>query len=748
MTDALEGLTVIDVTQGPVGGLATMILADFGATVTRLLPPSGDAFADHPAAAMWTRGKDVLPHDPARLAQLVETADVVVWDTFTPQDYEQLAANNRALIGCEISSGIDGLPLYEGVISAKTGRMKTLEGIHPEPGPVFSSVQVLTHATSQNSVSAIMSALIERERSGKGQKVSTQMTRALMPYDMGGSLSLQLQAKNPGKQRVRPDPFKIMPPLNYHPAQCADGKWLQMGNLLAHLQQNFLNATGLTDRAPGPDATSDDVEAFRNALLRRMQDKPRAEWLDRFVTDGGIAAGPYQTAEAALADADLVNNHYVTEGADGSKQLGRVARMVPSQRPAPALPRSGGEPAPPLAGLTVLELSTIIAAPLGASFLADLGARVIKVEPPGGDPFRNMGGLGSIRCNQNKESIGVNLKSPVGQKIVQQLAASADVVIHNFRPGVPEKLGIDYETLSAGNPGLIYLQSNGYGPLGPGAKRPSTHPIPGAAMGGALHQSGGVRTDLIEDLDELREAARRLMRANEVNPDPNTSMVVCASTLLGLVARQRTGHGQQIFVDMFGANAYANFDDCLTYSEKPPRRPLDDKLKGTHPLYSLYPSADGWVFLGMLQQDEWLRFCQAMNTGLAELYPDPFSSSGGLGDRIAELLVGHTSHDLEATLNPLGIGCVDAWDCDMSEFFYRESHEDSTMMQKVNHADIGDYYRHGSMIQFSRSPVTLGAAVKGGSHTRALCSEAGYSDDDITTLYDDGTLWSEPARDR
>ena len=119
--------------------------------------------------------------------------------------------------------------------------------------------------------------------------------------------------------------------------------------------------------------------------------------------------------------------------------------------------------------------------------LADLGARVIKLEPIAGDPFRLMAfGLGADRCNTDKESIGLNLKSEAGQKIAQDLVAGADLFIHNYRPGVPERLGLDYETLSKRNERLVHLSATGYGTQGPGKIRPSTHPVPGAALGGVL----------------------------------------------------------------------------------------------------------------------------------------------------------------------------------------------------------------------------------------------------------------------
>ena len=281
-------------------------------------------------------------------------------------------------------------------------------------------------------------------------------------------------------------------------------------------------------------------------------------------------------------------------------------------RPAPTGERANTLP---LAGVRVLEIATIIAAPLGASLLADLGAEVTKVEQIGGDPYRGMLlGVGSARVNAGKRSISLDLKSAEGKNIVLELAARADILIHNYRPGVPERLGIGYEQIAAVNPEIVYLQSNGYGPDGPSAQRPSTHPIPGAAMGGVLYQMGErVYPTNPYLFHELRTWARRLMRANEVNPDPNTAMVVASSALLGLVARQRTGEGQRVLMDMFGANAYANHDDFLSYPGKPSRLMPDETLLGLGPTYRLYRCADDhWVFLALTRDSERARFVSAL----------------------------------------------------------------------------------------------------------------------------------------
>ena len=111
---------------------------------------------------------------------------------------------------------------------------------------------------------------------------------------------------------------------------------------------------------------------------------------------------------------------------------------------------------------------------------------------------------------------------------------------HNYRPGVPEKLKISYEDAIKVNPKIIYVTMNGYGRNGPSAHRPSTHPIPGAGIGGAYYQVGTLQ-ESTDDLEKLREGARQLYRANEVNPDPNTTAVITTAASIGLYHRQKTG---------------------------------------------------------------------------------------------------------------------------------------------------------------------------------------------------------------
>ena len=761
MTNApLHGLQVLDISSGPAAGLATMILADFGARVLRLEDPDYAKLNDQNAARMWLRGKETSEGDVASLARSCDVVVVSQPHGHQNADYDSIVAQNSGVIYAEVSAFGDLLPeaarvpLSEPLVAAKMGRMQAMSSITSDPGPKYAAVQVATHASAQNLVAGILAALFERARSGTGQRIRTSLVHGLMPYDQPGSLMLQIAPPPPPRPKGGTTPPGAgMPTLNYHPVQCKDGRWLQLGNLLPHLFVNFMKATDLDHLL---DEVANDQEKVRDAILARMQERTAEEWTTHFVADGGVASHPYQTAEDALSDPDMIDNGHVVE-LDGVKQLGPVANLTgtpadiggkrESAKDWPLqTPPASDTRAAPLDGIKVVELATIIASPLGASFLSDLGARVIKVETIGGDPFRAMmNGYGAMRCNQGKESIGVDLKSSEGQALVHELIRDADIVIHNFRPGVPERLAIDYKTLSGINPKLIYVSANGYGPFGPGALRPSTHPIPGAAMGGAGYQAGGVPDDRLLNNDELRSVSKRLMRANEVNPDPNTAVVVFSSALLGLVSRETTGKGQQIFVDMFAANAYANFDDFVAFDGKHPRPALDEALRGPTSLNRVYACTnDTWIYLGIQRKADWQKFCELTDPTLLERFPDaPDSDHAELAQALSEHFKSDDADAWESKLLASDIGCVRADQHSLSEAFHAQCHDESALMTRVEHVTYGDYYRHQPMISFSRSQLQLDAAILGGAHSRELASEAGLSDSQIDDYFQRGLLWSE-----
>ena len=761
----LDGVRVVNLGEGAEVGLAAMILADFGAEVVVVERPGGDPWRAQPAARLTLRGQRSVVWDPtdaaatAHLRTLVGAADVVL-SSRAPAVLAgaglDRAARRPDLVFCDVSTfGRDGelanVPLDAALAAARTGRMLAFRGLAARDGPVYATLPVATHATAQATAAAALAGLVRHRRSGLGSTFAASLARGLLPYEMGGLFALQI-AERGGAPLPPFDPFTAMPTINYHAAQCADGRWLQFGNLLPHLLARFLELTGLDAVVPEAlrgkspvEWPADALETFRAQMLARIQERTAAEWMAIFVADGGVVAHPYQTTQQALDDPDLVaNGHVVAER--GVRQLGVVARLertpgrasfdVPAvgstRLDAVAWPardrRAHAAPsAAPLAGITVVEFATIIAAPLGVATLADLGARVIKVEPLEGDPFRGMlNGLGAARVNLGKESIALDLKAKEGQRIARELIAKADVLIHNYRPGVPERLGIGYADAKAVNPQLVYVAVNGYGRAGPGALRPSTHPIPGAALGGVVWQMRGALPAALGDVASVRETARKLSRAQELNPDPNTSMVVATAALLGLAARLAHSVGQEVQVDMFGANAYANFDDFIDYPGKPSRRAPDDELLGFGALHRLYRCRSGWVFLDA----ESAEAQAALHAALAALgYRDADAAS------LASVFAEREAGWWESALAPRGVGCVVADPAASTAAWLRADPlaRRYGLVGEAEHREWGTHLRPGRVVDYIGAPRLRGACVLG-EHTRALLEELGHRGADIERL--------------
>ena len=233
-----------------------------------------------------------------------------------------------------------------------------------------------------------------------------------------------------------------------------------------------------------------DARALRAILLDRVARTVLGRVAAVFDADPDVSAEPFTWPGDALAHPQLLHTGDSVEVDDPT--LGRTRQLGPlftrPRAPRRERRRAAGIAASLLQGVTVLELANWIATPMASALLTELGARVIKIEPLDGDLLRGYGPVG-LKCVQGTQSITLDLKTTEGLAIVHRLVERADALVHNYRPGVPERLGIDDATLRALNPGLIYLYAASYGSTGPMAARPAFHVTAGAVCGGALAQS-------------------------------------------------------------------------------------------------------------------------------------------------------------------------------------------------------------------------------------------------------------------
>ena len=785
-----------------------MILADFGAEVVKITPPGGEPSRDLAASPAWLRGKRSIELDlraapgRRRMHELAAAADVAI-ASYRPGSAEGLGADartlralNSRLVYCSITGwGPRGplarVPGYEGVIAAKSGYMMTFEGQTDRPGPGYAYMQLARHGAAQSAVRAILAAVMARESTGRGQLVETSLLQGMLSVDTAGLAVTELRERYPeqfppGDERL----FGSLPSLGYQPYPTADGRWIQMAGLVEHLFHTFISVIGLTEIYAEPQfegvpaaLEAGPREELRERIARRMLERDQQQWMRLFVESGNVAAEPWRSPQEAMQHPQIVHNGDVIAGdspATGPlQQIGPIARLPLTPANTAVAPPSMGRPRElswsprraeatssplrlrpgvtaerpggPLAGTTVLEFASIIAGPYACSLLAELGARVIKVEPLEGDGFRgskNPGvggvtrGLGAINTTSDKESICLDIKCDEGLRIARELIARADVLVHNYRPGVPERLGIGYADARSLNDRIVYVSAWGYGADGPYANRPTAAPGVGAAMGGAYMQAGGELPPAYpDDIPRTLEMARRLHQANPGSSDYNAAHVIATSAMLGLYARHLHGVGQHVETNMLLANAYTNIDNFVSYEGCPePQRP-DSGLHGLGALYRLYETSNGWVFLACGTDREWGAF-----TSVAErldLATDPRfgdrdarrAHDAELATALAELFATRSADEWERLLTAAEVACVRADAALPGAFWYRDEHaRENGFIVEVEHPIWGRILRHGPLSNFSDTPAVAGPQALAGQHTSAILEELGYTPAVIESL--------------
>ena len=816
MAGPCDGLTVLDFSLGMPGALCTLVMADYGADVIKVEPPGGDPFRFQPAWISWNRGKKGIVLDLTtaegreQALRLIGGADVLV-ESFRPGDmaewglsYDDLSPLYPGLVYCSITGfGQDG-PLrrvrgYEGVVAAKAGRMLNLQGQPNRDGPVYSAVPTGSWHASQAALRGIIAALHVRDRCGRGQWVQTSIVQALAsPHDnnagAGGLVNLQLARKDPERYPVRAA-SRGLSTIGYIPVRTGDGAWLQHANQRVPHIQGHLKAIGLGhllederfERVPA--VSTENRELLRREILAKQLEKTADEWMEIYLADGDIAAEPYRNSVQAMDHPAVVANGTVVTIDD--PRVGPLRTLTPlvdfketpgapsgpapdvGQHNAEVLGRPAAEtgggpsaenngasvPAHPLSGITILDLSTIQAGPYATALLADLGARVIKVDAT--DRRLDEGrrstaqSIAEPRTYAGKEGIQIDLQTSEGREIIHKLIARADVLSHNFRLGVPERLQIDWETCRKINPRLVHVWMGTYGEHGEHARRPGAHPIPGAIMGGAMRQMGrGMPppSDEVLDVEKTVEATRWMMKSNW-GPDQNTSPAVASAIILGLRARDATGKGQPVHVTMLNANAWTNADEYYDYEGRPPIDRPDEEIQGLHALYRLYQCREGWVFLGCPFQDEWDAFCRAVQR--EDLLADPrfttrearLANDEALIAEISAIFAQRAAAEWEELLIAADVGCVQADEALEGDFYADHSHARANALSvEVEHPFVGKYLRYGGLVEFSLTPGLYRTSIQVGQHTRPLLRELGYGDEDIDDLGSRGIVqWADPS---
>ncbi len=392
-----------------------------------------------------------------------------------------------------------------------------------------------------------------------------------------------------------------------------------------------------------------------------------------------------------------------------------------------------------LHNIRVIDLSRILAGPYATMLLADYGAEVIKVEQPGqGDGTRQWGppwvegeSAYFLSVNRNKKSITLDLKSDAGREILKKLVADADVFIENFKVGDMERLGLDYETLSQLNPGLIYCSVSGYGQTGPYRKRPG-YDFMIQAQGGIMSVSGSANGEPHKVGVAIVDITAGLFASNAI--------------LAALHHREKTGDGQYIDVALLDTQVawLANVAHNYFATEETPKR-----YGNAHPNivpYETFPTSDGYLALAVGSDGQFRKFCLAVDR--QDLWDDErYRTNAGRVEHRKELVPVLQEHfrtrsteiwiallvDAGIPVSPIN---------DIPTILNDPQIIERDMIQEVTHSTAGKIKVLGPVAKLSKTPAQITSAPPAlGADTATLLHEyLNYSSEEIAKLHEDGVI--------
>jgi crotonobetainyl-CoA:carnitine CoA-transferase CaiB-like acyl-CoA transferase len=400
-----------------------------------------------------------------------------------------------------------------------------------------------------------------------------------------------------------------------------------------------------------------------------------------------------------------------------------------SPLPATGAPETTAENRGPLTGVRVLDLSAYHAGPYGCTMLADMGAEVIKIEPPEGDNARRYPSTlasearGLLGSNRSKRGLVLNLKLEEGRAALHRLVKNADVLVHNFRPSVPARLGLDYEQLRQVNPRIIVCAVTGYGETGPLKDKPGFDQVLQTMTGICVGQG--------------RKGPPQIVYGSAV--DYYGAAQVAMGVSAALYHRQVSGVGQYIGVSLLRA-ALTMQSMRLIWAEGEPRDIPRDMHSGG--ITGLHPTKEGYLYLSANTPHFWESLCDMV--GLPEMAKDPRYDTirkraeqiDVIVPKLREALAARTALEWEQLLDTR-VPCAAARP--VEDMFDHPQVLAQDMITEVEHPKVGRYKLMQKPIHFSATPCGKPyAAPLLGQHTEEVLKEAGFSDAEVTTLLERG----------
>ncbi len=732
----LEGIRVISLCSGIAGSAAGLHLCEAGAEVVMIEPPANPAREKQALFAVLNRGKRSVmlslenAADRQQLQSLLANADVLLHD-FTPAVAQahgladaQLCRDFPRLVISAVSGWpqrhalADTLP-RETLILARLGLLD--EQPAHRPGPAFVRMPFANWLASWLCVVGVMARLLARHRDGFGGIAHTSLAQAaLVPMTMHWN-----RAQTPTQAFAKGLDKHIPIPLH----QCADGRWLHVhyspdkSPWMASALSELGEAEVARLNALWP---SSHVAPNFGANKAIITTRPAQDWVEHF-WQHDVAAQIAAPFGDIYFDEQARLNGYVVEvddvqlgktlqpgpawqvqpparvggsapvAGEGSAGLPGADAVIPSQVP-------GSSPAslPPLHGLKVLDLGAYLAGPFACMLLADLGAEVIKVEAPKGDAMRRLERIFS-GTQRGKLGVALQLGDQQTEPVVDALARWADVVHHNMRLPAARKLKVDYESLKALNPQLVYCHVSAYGPTGPRADWPGFDQLMQASCGWEVEQGGEGQAPMW-----LRFGVG----------DFFAGLSSLYALLLGLYERNRSGVGQMVSSSLLGATMLSMseavmLEDCsLT-----PIDHMDAQQTGLSDAHRLYRCSDTWLVVAALQPDEVQRFETLV------------------GDQPKTWFVDQTLQAALAALAAAHVPAQAVLEAQMDAFLDSPEHAAAGLHAHYSHAVYGDLQQIGAFWDFGNLPLSLQRPPPAlGQHTRQVLEGLGFTSSELERL--------------
>lgn len=769
---------VIDLGVGMAAALVAKLLAEQGAKVIRIEPTPGDPFYEVYPAYRSLRSYGELA-SPDQLDELLATADVCIVggedhpDLMPQPDAARIASGYPALVVLDLTAHLSAdTKVVDLLVQARTGLC--FEQFTQRP--VCFAAALPTYGAALLGTLGVWTALFERARSGTGQLVSASMQQGAALF--WSPFWMKAQRPDAAFDTITPKDVRHLI------FQCADGGYIQLVMGVPGAVRKLYQVLGIEvevdaeDRGhPKPNTALAKYFGDHQSIAPQVRKWQRAE-LVTALREAGLAAEAVLAPGECWSDEQVRHNEIIRADKEGWRHVGapismramtsshaavdRGAKAVAlsgcasdREQKAATVPTRTGDRGPkvaampestgckattvssvvkagaantasdaakagaPLAGIRVLDLGNFVAGPFASRLLASLGADVIKVDPPAG--AATISGYRTVYAsNCGKRSLCVDMKTAQGQEIIARLCKTADVVHHNFRVGVAERLGVHSARLRQGNPSLVTLQTTAYGSSGPKAAQPGFDMVMQALCGHELRAGGEGNPPL-------------WYRSPFV--DFATGALGAIAIVAGLVRRQATGSAVDAEVSLLGTAMFLMSElvqapDASFHGVSL----LNRDRTGCHPAESLYQTQDGWIAIAARTEAMAQRLSTALRLSL------PPRSAWGTHEHAA---LSASIHAFKSTEVLELLIRADVWAELCVDDAWSALSTDAVARRKQLIVDVPDS-RYGvvsgclgPLMNFSCSTIAaeaLRAAPTLGQHSDELLAELNYTSQDIQRL--------------